>query len=275
VMPTPHWLTPIAERLARAEEIARSAQDLVRQYEASGKASILKELDGADVVLRMQLKTPPPPRLPLMVGESIHELRSSLDNLVVLLADRSASRSLTVGETRHLQFPIASTPEAFTKNRQQLRGLSDAYIQRIEEVQPYHLLEYALGEAASISPDNEPLAQLRELSNHDKHRRIYLVLHRPSRLEVHHNATELTPHVEWTHMPLTDGVVVARVKNADASEVHASVELTLDHPISRQPIRLESLISRLVGMLAEEVIPHITGDRDLLGHPTRALPALD
>ena len=111
-MPEAHWLTPIAERLARAgEEVARSARQVVEEYESSGKVRVVSEKDRDEVILRLEEKTPPPPRLPLIVGEAIHHLRSSLDNLIVLLADRSAGRRLTATEASHLQFPIASTPE--------------------------------------------------------------------------------------------------------------------------------------------------------------------
>ncbi|TQJ51842.1 hypothetical protein [Phycicoccus sp. SLBN-51] len=274
-MPEVHWLTPIAERLARAEEVARSARQVVKEYESSGKVRVVSEKDGDEVILRLEEKAPPPPRLPLMVGEAIHHLRSSLDNLIVLLADRSAGRRLTAKEASHLQFPITSTPDSFAKSKRRLAGLSDDYINRIEEVQPYHLLTYALGEAAGIPPEREPLAELRELSNHDKHRRIHLVLHRASGLEVHHVDPGTSPEMELTQTTLTDGAVIARVRNVEASEVHATVELMVEHPLNGHPLRLEALLGRLIWMLSSEVIPHITGDRDLLGHPMSTPPLLD
>lgn len=274
-MPEPHWLTPIAERLARAEEVARSARQVIEEYETSGKVRVVSEKEDDRVTLRLKEKAPPPPRLPLMVGEAIHHLRSSLDNLVVLIADRSAGRRLTATEVSHLQFPIASTPHGFIKSKRRLAGLSDVYIRRIEEVQPYHLLNYALGETAAIPPEREPLAELRELSNHDKHRRIHLVLHHASGVEVHHAVAGKAPEMELARTPLMDGAVIARVSNAEADEVHATVELMIEHPLSGRPLRLEALLERLIWMLSSEVIPHVTGDRQLLGHPISASPSLD
>lgn len=270
-----HWLQPIAERLARAEELATSARDVAKNYETSGKVRIVKEVDGDAVQLHLRVSAPPPPRLALLVGEAVHQLRASLDNLVVILADQSAGSRLSADEARHLQFPIASTAEAFVGSTRQLRGLREDFIDRIEEVQPYHLLSYSHGEAAPIRADQEPLAELRELSNHDKHRRVHLVLHRASGLEVHHDGRTPGPGIHLSRDILNDGDLIARVNNAKPSEVHATVELMLEHPITGRPLRLEAILNRLIWMLSAEVIPHITGHRALIGHAFRDLPSLD
>lgn len=274
-VPELHWLTPVGERLARAEEIACSAKDLVQSYEESGRAKVVPESTGNELLLRLRLSAPPPPRLPLLVGEAIHQLRASLDNLMVLLADRSASRHLTTYETRHLQFPICSTPSDFEGSKHRLRGIGDDYISRIEEVQPYNLLKFVFGDPVAITHDSEPLSQLRELSNHDKHRRIHLVIHRASGMEVHHDHQDPAPHMELSKNALRDGDIVGKVWNAAENNVHATVELMVEHPTHGQPIRLDALLSRLIWMLSSEVIPHITGDRHIFGHPYGRLPSLD
>lgn len=274
-MAATHWLTPVAERLARADELATSARALATRYEASSAVAIVKSREGADTVLRLRQTSPPPPRLPLMIGEAIHQLRAALDNLIVLLADRSTGSRIDTATAKSLQFPIASSRGEFVRASKRLACINDDYVSRIEQVQPYHLMDYAFGQAAQVTIDREPLSELRELSNHDKHRRIHVVLHRASGLQVHRQQSDPRTDLVLSRMPLSDGDIVARVAHANVDEVQAQLELMLEHPISGQPLRLESLIDRLVWMLTNEVIPHVADDRDLLGHPTRPSPKLD
>ena len=79
-MPEAHWLTPIAERLARAEEVARSARQVVEEYESSGKVRVVSEKDGDEVILRLEEKTPPP-----------HGFRSSSARRSTIFAPRSTT----------------------------------------------------------------------------------------------------------------------------------------------------------------------------------------
>lgn len=94
------------------------------------------------------------PKLSIVIGEIIYNLRSVLDYLVYDLA-RFDSGELQDGT----QFPIEDTVEGFAKKRKSfLKGLSDAHVIAIEKLQPYAGCAWT--------------KTLRGLSNPDKHRRL-------------------------------------------------------------------------------------------------------
>ena len=62
---------------------------------------------------------------------------------------------------------------------------------------------------------------------------------------MHHVSPGAAPEMELAQTTLTDGAVIARVRNAEASEVHATIELMIEHPINGHPLRLEALLGRL------------------------------
>jgi len=112
----------------------------------------------------------PPLELALHVSEAAHQLRSSLDHLMWLLA-----RPVTPREEREVQFPITSSSHVFrgrhgTKTRPGLRGVrhmmpgvSRGVRTLVESVQPYHRRKW---------PQTALLGQLQAISNWDKHRSL-------------------------------------------------------------------------------------------------------
>lgn len=102
---------------------------------------------------------PMPLHWPLLAGEAVQNLRSALDHLIYEKA----------GGNGRTQFPIFTSPEDFKSHASaMMKGVPDPVRTAIEKVQPYRHMP---GEAA-----HDPLAQLRTLSNHDKHRMLATVL---------------------------------------------------------------------------------------------------
>jgi hypothetical protein len=94
-----------------------------------------------------------PDHWPLLAGEAIQNLRSSLDHFVFAAS----------GCEDHTQFPIFTDPLKFgRKARGMLPGIPTATRESIERSQPYH--------EAPEAPAMAALEQLRTLSNLDKHR---------------------------------------------------------------------------------------------------------
>jgi hypothetical protein len=117
--------------------------------------------DPPAVLLIVDAIAPPPPVLGVLLGELVHNLRSSLDHLVWQLAllDREEPFPL-------LQYPIVSKPEDWlSKAKQQLKDVRAGAVELIEQTQPYHWPH-------STKYGEHPLAVLRDLSNEDKHRVI-------------------------------------------------------------------------------------------------------
>ena len=97
----------------------------------------------------------PPEVFSVLVGEIVYNLRAALDHLVYELARMDSG-----AEQAGTQFPIFSKAEAF--NRQRLTGVSDAHVAMLEAMQPFN--------------GGAWLARLAEISNRDKHRKLFAVL---------------------------------------------------------------------------------------------------
>jgi len=99
-----------------------------------------------------------PDHIPLIVGDLLYCLRSSLDQLTWSLA------KLTTGYPRETQFPIFDAFNAKTRKRfaAYTLGVPPRAAKLIESLQPYHRAD----------PSTHLLSQLNRLGNIDKHRRI-------------------------------------------------------------------------------------------------------
>ena len=105
-------------------------------------------------------REPPSDEWPLLAGEAIQNLRSSLDHVIWAKAE---------SPTRQNAFPICSAPHWFKKavKRGRLHSVPDTVRATVERWQPYH--------RSPDAPAVAMLEQLRELSDHDKHRMLTAV----------------------------------------------------------------------------------------------------
>jgi hypothetical protein len=110
-------------------------------------------------VERIRVKSNPPAKLGVIVGDYVHNLRSALDHLAwqLVLLDGG-----TPGE--RTQFPITSTRREFDRQAKRLGALTDRHLAGIESAQPYH---------AEDRLKEHPLNSLSYLSNIDKHRIVH------------------------------------------------------------------------------------------------------
>lgn len=105
-----------------------------------------------------------PPSLPLLVGEFLYQLRAALDNCLYEVALIHSGEDPPPGATQ-LQFPIYTTPAAWTSNLYRLKHLSDEHRQMLERIQPYQARHKALN----------CLGILNDLARIDRHRTVHLV----------------------------------------------------------------------------------------------------
>jgi hypothetical protein len=113
---------------------------------------------------------PPLQRWSLIVGDSLHGLRCSLDHLVYTIAIVESGKNPPPDEDK-LAFPIASTKTEFTKvEGRRLSGISSQVKASIESMQPYNRGH------SKLPP---PLAILRDLNNTDKHKLLRLAYATP------------------------------------------------------------------------------------------------
>lgn len=126
---------------------------IVRQSENEGRAYVWYGFEDRAV----------PPIIPILAGEAIHQLRSSLDHLVVAMV-RERGNNVTSDHA----FPITKERDVFkaARDRGQIKGISLAAQDLIESMQPYNTRD---GFASSI------LWTLHRQDIEDKHRLLVVV----------------------------------------------------------------------------------------------------
>jgi hypothetical protein len=131
------------------------------------------------------------PKVSVLAGDYIHNLRSALDYMVTVLVDASDARLRTIHE-----FPIFTDPEAYSRkvgtvhkarSGGPLHGVTYG-LGVIEEVQPYHM---------QPEPERHPLAQLYRLSNTDKHRQALVLSERMGRPQMTFDFSGVAPVERW------------------------------------------------------------------------------
>ena len=114
------------------------------------------EASGYLVRYRFKADRQPPVRLRFLVGDAVHNLRSTLDNLVWSLGQISGEQS-----SSQLAFPVCIKEERFNmKILPMLRRLPPDAQSLIENLQPYNRRD---------DPEGHPLYILNRLWNDDKH----------------------------------------------------------------------------------------------------------
>jgi hypothetical protein len=117
-------------------------------------------------------KHDPPPHLALIVGDCVHNLRATLDNLVTALPGADPERASFVLLDKA---PVddQGNPVAFAKRVSRVKGIDPAAVSIIESLQPYQATDSAY---ASRIPIGIQLQRLNALWNSDKHREPTVVL---------------------------------------------------------------------------------------------------
>jgi hypothetical protein len=163
-------------------------------------------------VLRLSVREKPPLRLSAIVGDIVHNLRSSLDHAVWLLAGEKRSFAELHKERvlNKIYFPITYSPKSF-RTHTVMGFINDDARTVLEKLQPYH----------RPKPKLHPLAVLNKLWNTDKHRVVHGgfagldfsgVSFRPAAVRI-----EALENVETTWMlsaeeEAKDGTEIARIR---------------------------------------------------------------
>lgn len=107
------------------------------------------------------------PFIPLMLGDFVHNLRSTLDHIVCQLALLNGQPVECCTKTA---FPVCIDPSHESLVRKAKRFVSSKAFEVIEECQPY-----AAAKAQGYPPEHHTLWILSELDNIDKHRTVLVV----------------------------------------------------------------------------------------------------
>jgi hypothetical protein len=161
-----HPLTGAITKIRRADAHIETLYLKIRDYIQSHPHVIFSKRDpdtghGKFVI---KITHEPPPDLPAIVGDILHNLRSALDYIAAEALKQNGSET-----TRWTQFPICRTYDDFYNEsfgHGRLLGIASKPFTRIMSCQPYQ-----------FGPDKidiHPLWLLRNLSNFDKHHALTL-----------------------------------------------------------------------------------------------------
>lgn len=167
----PIEFSDILRKLRRAHEHASAFNDAAQKFWRSkvyaGEAQRDRQGRGVYRVTRVDAR---PPELGIYIGDAAHQLRSSLDHLMWLLAN-----PVTEKEERDVQFPLVGSLAAFRGRKQtktqrgysgtshMMPGVPRGVRTLVERLQPYHRRKW---------PQAALLGQIHAISNWDKHRAL-------------------------------------------------------------------------------------------------------
>jgi hypothetical protein len=126
----------------------------------------------------------------LLIGDAVHNFRSALDNGWWQLASHHLGREPAEKESTQIQFPILK-PGGTWNHGSAKKWVGEAAAKFARELQP--------DPRACPQDVSHPLADLRTLSNVDKHRKIHPTVHMLAQLR-------LTPKPEGTDPKLLEGL---------------------------------------------------------------------
>jgi len=226
-------------KLVRANAQVGTLADQISAWTAENPVASRSELREGRMGFRLILddfaKSPPLDDWGLLVGECIHNLRSSLDNLAFALArlqqDEPANAEI-------VHFPIFQDRAKFNevsnnkkrRVRQSLDQMPAEAASLIERLQPFQR------DKAEVpgTPNSDPLVLLQRLNNYDKHRVPSVVLVAPTEM-MHSFSVEFyseedakandPPDATVWFGPLQPGVVLVEQRtNRPVAKVHVNFQ---------------------------------------------------
>lgn len=152
-------------KLDRADRHLTFLQEAVKAFIESDPYTVSGEDDSltGEYVARVRIREEPPAELSLIIGDFLHNARSSLDHLAYALA---LSHTPVLQNERSVQFLMCGDARTYAEQRpRHLAELSPTAETVIEQLQPYHQWK---------GDGPHPLLLLASLSNIDKHRLLHL-----------------------------------------------------------------------------------------------------
>jgi hypothetical protein len=268
-------LEGVRQKLIRAKEHLEAFEGEVAIYAAVNPYSIVRRLEQhipeksgrPGVTWRVSMTAPPPPRLSVLAGDCLHNLRSALDHLAwILVLDNGGTPSDGPPGTR---FPIIREVRATGTGaprplaiRSKVGGASARALALVEDLQPYR---------SAQDPALHPLAILNALSNADKHRTLVTVVLDLGRVKFSIPRIGMAGH--GTRMAVTDSTIIYWVLEENPAfdrELEMRVEpapnigfLDARGVGSDTSLTAVEVLHRLTAFTREDVVQRIV--RDCLG----------
>jgi hypothetical protein len=152
-------------KLDRAQRHIEELVDAINAYQDKDPyVAHLERGDGEhEYVLRSYFAHEPPEDLSVIIGDCLQNMRMSLEHLVWGLAKQELGRN-----PGHTAFPICKTREDFERrSKRDIKHLPETARLVIGSLQPYR--------TGGEDPEGEPLWQLNEYANIDRHRQLSVI----------------------------------------------------------------------------------------------------
>lgn len=193
---------------------------------------------------RVRITRQPDPSLSVIIGDCVHNIRSSLDHLVFALSTGKGR------EKRNTAFPIHSHADEFTcKGKPAIRTLPPECQALIESLQPYQ----------AENPIGRQLGRLNRIWNMDKHRELLLVATRPTALVVKYSGSRQLPAAPVDHRwnpPDKDEVVIpVTVIPGDLANQELKPDITFEICLRYTGTPVTRVLSDLYQAVRETVFP--------------------
>jgi len=212
-------ITGVRAKIERAKEHVRDLELPISQFEqliANGVVAY-NEPDTGDRVFRVKIPYQPPLRWATIIGDAVHNLRSSLD---ILVAELVRGKGNPV--TRHTGFPIYNSVDAFTDAFKsgypaKVEGAPDEAVDLIKATKPYkggndalwyiHRLDIVDKHSLLIAVISRREGTVYDMSHH---RVTWDSIHNPSRIAEAWKWWSLEHFDDYTG-PLKEGAVIDRI----------------------------------------------------------------
>lgn len=183
------------------------------------------------ISVRLCADAPPPMLLGAIVGDVLHNLRSSLDSIAWETCQRAG---VSADREHHVYFPIGTDASNWTSlARRRLPCVGAGQLRVFEELQPWFQDEVIRSHGLPVDPSwatRHPLARLHDLARRDRHRVPHPILARAGRSWLGVPEGVIAHLLEADQQPWTPGKVIVKWRvdpPARASEVDPSGETVL------------------------------------------------
>ncbi len=187
----------------------------------------LEQVGASTFELHVDATTEPPLSLGLTFSDWLAALRSALDNGLYDWAIVDTGQNPPLGASS-LQFPIASDPKDYERQKNRLKTLSPSISHDLEKCQPYQ---------SPFGPESNLLYWLNELARLDRHRTLHFGLGRiatqRTRVRLPHGDTTFDTSVN-SFVHIDGSAMVARFTTSvplDADEIDYNPGIGIDPEI--------------------------------------------
>jgi hypothetical protein len=205
-------------KLTRADEHLKVVDNGIVEFLKTGPYEVITEQVGNQIRARVVYQHLPPDRLLMLIGDTVHNLRSALGHLAWSLAGTSADK--------RTEFPILiDRTKFFTEGKDKMHDMPAPAQNIIETLQPYH-------QRHGLPKEKELLWVLQNLDIEDKHHTLNLVASGVmGNVNVSSSRAHPAPGLTMVtgYMPLADGAeIFSTTAPADVTQVRDSSRYTFD-----------------------------------------------